>query len=186
MTAVSSPQGVHCQFHNRAESRIKKQRQQAMEVSVAFRLHADDSTCTVLRCPLALASARLSPDGAHGPRRRKTARPCATAWSATRRNAGVQDGASATQENARAKDADRGAREGGSGWGKGEGMRMGSGEDEERGAERPLWSVVIPTYNRLPILRKCLAALEAQVRKSAMSLAKSPGLWSCFTCFTLR
>ena len=25
-----------------------------------------------------------------------------------------------------------------------------------------LWSVVVPTYNRLPILQKCLAALEKQ------------------------
>jgi glycosyltransferase involved in cell wall biosynthesis/tetratricopeptide (TPR) repeat protein len=32
-----------------------------------------------------------------------------------------------------------------------------------RGQRRgPLFSVIVPTYNRLPILRKCLAALEAQ------------------------
>jgi glycosyltransferase involved in cell wall biosynthesis len=31
-----------------------------------------------------------------------------------------------------------------------------------RRSEGPLFSVIVPTYNRLPILRKCLAALEAQ------------------------
>jgi glycosyltransferase involved in cell wall biosynthesis len=33
---------------------------------------------------------------------------------------------------------------------------------KRRKPDGPLFSVIVPTYNRLPILRKCLAALEAQ------------------------
>ena len=32
----------------------------------------------------------------------------------------------------------------------------------KRKADAPLFSVIVPTYNRLPILKKCLAALQAQ------------------------
>ena len=31
----------------------------------------------------------------------------------------------------------------------------------------PRFSVIVPTYNRLPILKKCLAALEAQTLTSS-------------------
>ncbi len=36
------------------------------------------------------------------------------------------------------------------------------GDDSGEGGSAPQWSVLIPTYNRLPILEKCLNALEQQ------------------------
>ena len=38
---------------------------------------------------------------------------------------------------------------------------------QRRQSGGPLFSVIVPTYNRLPILRRCLAALEAQTLPSA-------------------
>ncbi|KAJ7296046.1 hypothetical protein O6H91_Y147400 [Diphasiastrum complanatum] len=35
--------------------------------------------------------------------------------------------------------------------------------EHEKNGDYGLWSVIIPTYNRLPILRKCLRALEEQI-----------------------
>ena len=42
------------------------------------------------------------------------------------------------------------------------------------GRARAVWSVVVPTYDRLPILKKSLAALEAQVRPPKPSRPPAP------------
>ncbi len=44
---------------------------------------------------------------------------------------------------------------------------LGVSASRQRRTNGPLFSVIVPTYNRLPILRKCLDALEAQTLKAS-------------------
>lgn len=152
-TALPSSHRAQCQHQISRESSSNQQRHQGKKDPAASRLtHTEDITGTALHSPLALASARLSPEGEHtqGPTRRSTACRCASVGVATQESAGVLG----ANQGARKREKEGGSVEEEGEW---------SGNEQQRGGERPLWSVIIPTYNRLPILCKCLAALEAQV-----------------------